>query len=67
MMNSKYRTINKSDNKIMTTSDPAFVAQYLIGRRLDNYMVIKSDSRGDRLISLKANNYQDMIVEVEAQ
>ena len=53
MMKTKYRVINKSDNVIKCFSKPRDVAIFLLGRRVSNYLVIKSDEvYADRLVLL---------------
>jgi hypothetical protein len=50
--NMKLRIINKSDNKVLSYGNPDDAADYLFGRNLTNFLVIKSDERGDRLVPL---------------
>ena len=45
-----YRVINKSDNKVQHFREAANVAAHLLGRRISNLIVIKSDAAGDRLV-----------------
>jgi hypothetical protein len=45
-----YRVINKSDNKVQHFREARLVAAHLLGRRISNLIVIKSDDAGDRLI-----------------
>lgn len=53
MVKTKYRVINKSDNLIKCFSKAHDVATYLLGRRVSNYLVIKSDEvYADRLVLL---------------
>jgi hypothetical protein len=53
----KFRIINKSDSKIISKGNPDDVALYLLGRNLDNYIIVKSDLLGDRTIPL-ANRHR---------
>jgi hypothetical protein len=50
-MSAKYRLINLSDNKIIT-STPESLAAYLLGRNINNYLIIKTDERGSRLVPM---------------
>jgi hypothetical protein len=45
-----YRVINKSDDKIWQTRDANKVAIWFLGRRVDNFIVVKSDEEGDRVV-----------------
>lgn len=45
-----YRIINKSDNKVVQFRDPSSLAAHMLGKRISNYLVIKSDEQGDRLV-----------------
>lgn len=47
-----YRLINKSNNTVDFYRDPNAIAAYLLGRRISNFLVIKSDDTGDRLVPL---------------
>lgn len=55
-MKTKYYIINKSDNLVIQYSslNPSAdkVWSYLLGRRLENFIVVKSDDYGDRVIDL---------------
>lgn len=52
-MKTKYRLINKSDNLIKCFSNAHDVSIFLLGRRVTNYLVIKSDEvYADRLVLL---------------
>ena len=48
-----YRLINKSDNKITQYRKEDEIFIYLLGRRISNYILIKSDDSGDRVINIK--------------
>ena len=45
-----YRFINKSNNRVEYFGDPAALAAHMLGKRISNILVIKSDERGDRLV-----------------
>lgn len=45
-----YRFINKSNNRVEYFGDPAALAAYMLGKRISNILVIKSDDQGDRLV-----------------
>lgn len=51
-MKTKFRLVNKSDNIVLTFSSARSVAYHLIGRRISNYIVIKSDDKTDRVVEL---------------
>ena len=55
-----FRLIPRDNSKIITYSGGAAaiprVAAYLLGRRVSAYMIIKSDSRGDRLVDVSATH-----------
>ena len=66
-MKTKYRIINKSDNVIKCFSKPHDVAIFLLGRRVSNYIVIKSDDiLGDRLVSFSSCVINDIEKALEA-
>jgi hypothetical protein len=45
-----YRVINKSNNKIRHSRDANKVACWFLGRRVNNFIVVKSDEEGDRVV-----------------
>lgn len=45
-----YRFINKSNNRVEYFGDPAALASHMLGKRISNILVIKSDEQGDRLV-----------------
>lgn len=51
-----FRVINRSDSMLQQYRNPADIAMFLCGRRIDNYMIIKSDDKGDRLVVLESGN-----------
>lgn len=51
----KFRIINKSDNRVISYGNPATAASYLYNMNYGNYMVIKSDLTGDRLVQYFMN------------
>lgn len=51
MRMSTYRIINKNDNKVVCKTLAAFVASYLLGRSLKDYIIIKSDETSDRIFN----------------
>ena len=62
----KYRLINKSDNKVMTATTAMAVSIYLLGRNISNYIVIKSDLNGDRIVAFSSNEYNALISSMES-
>jgi hypothetical protein len=46
-MNPTYRVINKSDNKVVSMRHANKVSALLLGRRLGNYIIIKSTGGSD--------------------
>lgn len=55
-MKTVFRVINRSDNIVQQWRNPTDIAVFLLGRRIDNYMIIKSDDKGDRLIALESGD-----------
>ena len=53
-----YRLVNKSNNRVDHFRDPSALAAHMLGKRLSNCLVIKSDEMGDRLVSF-ASPYVD--------
>ena len=52
-MKNKYRVINKSDNLIRSFTKAHDVATFFLGRRVANYLVIKSEGdSSDKLVLL---------------
>jgi hypothetical protein len=66
-MKTVYRIINKSDNKVVTKSDPEDVAIWLLGRRLSNYIIVKSVDSHDRVCILLKSEYRALVDELENQ
>jgi hypothetical protein len=50
-MEIKYRLINLSDNMIKCFRSESALTSFLLGRRISNYLIIKSDI-GDKYFSL---------------
>lgn len=55
-MKTVFRVINRSDNIVQQWRNPTDIAVFLLGRRIHNYMIIKSDDKGDRLIALESGD-----------
>lgn len=51
----EFRVINKSDNIVLTFRAAKSVAAFLLGCRIDNFIVVKSDEIGDRVIKFSSN------------
>lgn len=51
-----YRVINKSDNRVSHFRTTRDVAAHLLGKRISNMLVIKSDDAGDRLVVLASSD-----------
>lgn len=67
-MKTKYRVINKSDNLIKSFIKAHDVAIFFLGRRVLNYMVIKSDECGDRLVQFdKLDNFEISAIEKQLE
>ncbi len=62
-MKTKFRLINKSDNVVKSFTKTHDVSIHLLGRRISNYIVIKSDDYGDRVINLTSS----IIAEIEKE
>jgi len=61
----KYRTINKSDNIVMTAPTAATVGAYMLGRLVNNYIVIKSSDSGDRVVVFTEYDYTSFVLAME--
>ena len=46
-----YRLVNKSGNLVSQFRDPSSLAAHMLGKRISNLLVIKSDEQGDRLVT----------------
>lgn len=66
-MKSKLRLINKSDNVIKTYSDPRDIATFLLGRNVNNYIIVKSDDLGDRVVVFLMPDWHTMVEAMERQ
>ena len=51
-MTTVYRVIARDNNTVTQYRDPDSVANFLLGRRLSAYIIIKSDDLGDRIIPM---------------
>lgn len=60
----KYRVIDKSSNQVMTFSIATGVATYMLGRRLSNYIVIKS-SHCDRVVQFTDTAINELVKTME--
>jgi len=47
-----YRVIARDNNTVTQNRDPNSICNFLLGRRLSAYIVIKSDELGDRVIPM---------------
>jgi hypothetical protein len=65
MNKTMYRIINKSYNMAMTLPTAAAVGAYMLGRRLDNYIVIKSSDSGDRIVVFTDYEYNAIVSAME--
>ena len=56
-----FRVINKFDNKVMSFRGNDDVALFLSGKTLENWLVIRSDSKGDKLLKFASDQtYHDL-------
>lgn len=55
-----YRLVNKSGNLVSQFRDPSSLAAHMLGKRISNYLVIKSDERGDRLVLFSSAEVQSI-------
>lgn len=55
-----YRLVNKSGNKVAQFRDPSSLAAHMLGKRVSNYLVVKSDERGDRLVVFSSSEVQSV-------
>ena len=46
-----YRILRKFDGELFVQFTPLSVAAFLLGKRVNEYIVIKSDNRGDRVVN----------------
>lgn len=53
-----YRLINKSNNRVDHFWDPSSLAAHMLGKRVSNFLVIKSDESGDRLVVFSSYEVQ---------
>jgi hypothetical protein len=61
-----YRVINKSNNRVEHFRNPREVAAHLLGKRLSNLLLIKSDATGDRLVSITSSDVLEIEVALTA-
>ena len=64
-MKIKYRVINKSDNLVKSFTKAHDVSIFMLGRRVPNYLVIKSDDSGDRLVQF--DNFEINAIEKQLE
>lgn len=55
-----YRFINKSNNRVDYFGHPAELAAHMLGKRISNIIVIKSDERGDRSVVFTSAEVQSI-------
>lgn len=53
-VSSVYRLINRSNNRVEYFNDPAALAYHMLGTRISDFLVIKSDEQGDRLVNFSS-------------
>lgn len=58
--------INKSTNDVVVFNRAHDVAIWMLGRKLSNYIFIKSDETTDKLIVLVDGEFNAMIAELES-
>ena len=51
-----YRIVTKDGNQVRQMRDTFRVACFMLGRRLDAYIIIKSDKDGDRVVSFTSSD-----------
>jgi hypothetical protein len=56
----KFFIINKLDNSVIVKSSPEQVAIYLLARRIDNYIIVKSDTNADRVLKFESFDVNDI-------
>lgn len=57
-----YRIINKKTNEMSAFELSESVGAYMLGRPIHEYMIIKSDQRGDRIINIDWRRSSDINV-----
>lgn len=55
-----YRLVNKSNNRVDHFRDPSSLAAHMLGKKISNCLVIKSDERGDRLVTFASADVDAM-------
>ena len=68
MSKTVYRLINRLGNQVMTFSTAQHVASYMLGRRLDAYIVVKTSHLVyDRVVSFTdyENYYEALVLAME--
>ena len=55
-----YRLVNKSNNRVDHFRDPSSLAAHMLGKRISNILVIKSDEMGDRLVTFASADVDAM-------
>jgi hypothetical protein len=61
-----YRVINKSNHQGQCVSDANFVAVHMLGMRISNLIVIKSDDVGDMLVVLTNCDVRQVEIDLKA-
>ena len=61
-----YRLVNKSDNMVSQFRDPSSLAAHMLGKRISNLIVIKSDEQGDRVVSFSSNEVSSIEAALKA-
>jgi hypothetical protein len=58
-----YRLINRSGNQVMTFSKAQDVATYMLGRQVDNYIIVKTTHLVcGRVVAFDEDYYYDALV-----
>ncbi len=62
-----YRLINKQSNVFKQYRNPAELCSFLLGRNNSNYIILKSDESGDRVVKYTPTDEKFCILEFESQ
>ena len=62
-----YRLINKQSNTFKQYRNLSEMTSYLLGRRATNYIILKSDETGDRVVTYMPLDEKFCILEFENQ
>lgn len=65
-MTTVYRLINRSDNRIQQYRDASRLALYLVGRNINNYIIVKSQDSVDSIVTIQGSSYAEYVQSLTA-